>query len=400
MSRSDCRSLMRVLGAAAALVALHAAPLHAQSLFASSGLGLPIEPVSSRAAALGGIPLGLPREISWADPASAVGLPASGLTVAFRTDAYRADYQGRSFSGQTARFPLILAAFPFRQRWAITAGFGSYLDQNWAVQSQDTILLGGDRVPVLDQLTSQGGVSRLRLAIARAIVPHVAISLGADVFTGGIQRTNGRSYSFILDSFARDSLVVAAGCCTDSWTYTGVGGLASIDWTPSEALTVAASVSGGGTLHAEARDSLAADRNYKSPTQLSLGATGRVSPNTIVAASARWAGWSRLNSALAEVGGTRNAWSATGGVEWQGLQGAGRTVPLRLGFRYQQLPFRWSSAAEFPTERAITGGAGLVLAGGAVSTDLAVERGRRGGSEAALGETYWRLGLSVRIFGQ
>jgi hypothetical protein len=379
---------------------LHAAPLCAQSLFASRGLGLLMDPISSRAAGLGGIPLGLPREISWADPASAVGLPASGLTVAFRTDAYRADYQGRSFSGQTARFPLILAAFPFRQRWAITAGFGSYLDQNWAVQSQDTILLGSNRVPVLDQLTSQGGVSRLRLAIARSIVPHVAISLGADVFTGGVQRTNGRSYSFILDGFARDSLVVNAGCCTASWTYSGAGGLASIDWTPSGALTVAASVSGGGTLHGDGRDSLTADRDYRLTTELSLGASGRITSNTIVAASTRWSGWSNLNAALADQGGARDAWTATGGVEWQGIQSAGRSVPLRLGVRYQQLPFRWSDTAAFPTDRAVTGGAGLILAGGAVSTDLAVERGRRGGSGAGLEESYWRVGLSVRIFGQ
>ena len=51
----------------------------------------------------------------------------------------------------------------------------------------------------------------------------------------------------------------------------------------------------------------------------------------------------------------------------------------------------------------VTGGGsgiGLVLGGGATLTDVALERGWRGGDGAGLEESFWRVILSVTVLGR
>jgi hypothetical protein len=117
--------------------------------------------------------------------------------------------------------------------------------------------------------------------------------------------------------------------------------------------------------------------------------------------SGRWAGWSAVNDELtAASGGARDAAAVAGGGEYTGLSLFRKAMPVRLGARYGQLPFRWSSTAEFPTERAVTAGLGLGLGGGAASLDASAERGWRGGAAAGVDEPYWRFSFSVRVLGR
>jgi hypothetical protein len=402
--------IARPLAAVAAAVLLAGLPARAaaQSLFAQHGLGLVTDPQSARSAGLGGVTLGLPGlEIAWNDPAGSVGLPAAGLLVGAQLDDFQARYSGRTTDGSTARFPLVLAAFPFGQKWAVTAGFGSFLDQRWAVQNGDTILIGTDSVGVIDRVSSDGGVSRVRVGAGYRIAPHLSLGVGMDLYTGGTQRVAGRIFPG----------EVTPGCCTARWTYSGTGTLASLDWYPSPALRVAVSASAGGTLKAKPRatsaDSTSSNptgagelgeaRRYKLPATLAVGASGRVSANTLIAASAEWAGWSSLDPSLASAGGARDSWSAHGGLEWDALSILGRPVPLRLGGRYQALPFRAeaaSGAAPWTSERAFSVGTGLVLGGGATRGDVSVERGRRGSANDGLNESFWRINFSVSVLGQ
>src|SRR5690606_11712826 len=113
------RHLRLATAVAATVVALFwAGPVTAQSLFSTAGLGLVSDPQDARGAALGGTSLGLPGpEISWDNTAGAVGLPAAGLRVSFQLDGFEADLAGRACEGSTARFPLLLLAFPFGNRW-------------------------------------------------------------------------------------------------------------------------------------------------------------------------------------------------------------------------------------------------------------------------------------------
>jgi hypothetical protein len=384
----------------AGLVAPRAAA--GQSLLASKGLGLEVQPMSARSAALGGVSLGLPgAEISWSNPAGAIGLPVGGMLASFQYDAYDARIGGRSIGeGNTARLPLLLAAFPFGSQWAVSVGFGGFLDQRWGATQPDSVVLGSDSVAVLDVVRSDGGVSRFRVAAARRLVPGLSLGLGADVYTGGVRRVAGRI--FPGEGQPR--------CCTTSWRYSGVGAVGSLDWNPSEALSVSASLTAGGTLRAKSQvDTLDTDvendvvreRDYDLPLTAHLGATGRVAPSLLVAATARWGGWSSLDPRLAAVGGARDDWGVGGGLEWDALQLGARTIPIRLGARYRTLPFGASGTEDAePSERTFSLGTGLALTNGAARADVTVERGSRDGASDALSESFWRIVFSASVLGQ
>ena len=380
------------LGIAALLALGLAGGASAQSLLSSRGLGFTVEPRTTRSSALGGVSLGLPgSEISWANPAGAVGLPAGGLTASFQYDDLTSDYAGVEVSTRLARFPLILAAFPFGSRWAVTAGLAGYLDQNYTFQRRDSLFVEGDTLQYLDLVSSNGGVGRFRLGAGYRLLPRLSIGLGVDVFTGGVERTDGRIFA----------PSASPQCCTRRWDYSGVGLLGSVDWNPTEAFSLSVGATAGGTLDADPRDSTAADFSTPVPASLQAGATARLAPSLLVAAGGSWSAWSSIDDDLAGVGGARDAWSLQGGIEWDALRVGARSIPLRIGARTSALPFggtlggedRWSS------ERVITGGTGLTLGGGAMSADLGLERGTRSG-EAGLDESFWRMLVSVSVLGQ
>lgn len=387
------RPLLCGIAAAVTGLAIAAAPAAAQSLFSTGGLGLVADPQDAQGAALGGTSLGLPGgELSWDNPAGAVGLPAAGLRVSFQLDGYDASFSGRASEASTARFPLLLGAFPLGSRWAVTAGFAGFLDQNWAFEQADTLVIAGDSVPVLDRFASDGGASRFRVGAGYRILPSLAVGLGAELFTGGAERVAGRIFPG----------QAAPACCRASWTYSGTGMLASLDFNPSEALTMALSASAGGSLEAEATSGdNAVDRSYDLPVLLSAGASGRIASSVVVTLGANWGGWSSLDGALADQGGARDSWSAQGGVELETFNFLGGPVPLRLGARTERLPFRFVGGAnEWAEETAFTGGTGLMLGGGAARLDLSAERGTRGSAGAGLEESYWRILVSATVLGR
>lgn len=378
-----------------------AAPGHAQSLLAARGAGLPLDPVDARARALGGVALGLPGfSLSLVNPAGISGIPAPAFLVSFQQDWFDAGLPGEQVDGETARFPLIQAAFPVGERWAVGVGYGAFLDQNWAVERSDTLRFGGRTLPVVDRFASQGGVGRFRVSGAYAISGRLSVGVAADVFSGAVRDTLRRS--FVRDTLQTDLLVPSI--VGREATYEGVGAAAGVRWTPSDALHLAAALSAGGTLEAEPVEGTGAGRSVSLPATAHLGASGRVAPGMVVALAGTWTGWSTADDDLAAMGGARDALSASAGVEWDSPGREGRpSFPLRLGGRWAELPFRWGSLADgngFPTERALTGGVGARLAGGAALADVAAERGWRGGGEAALDESYWRLTLSLTLLGR
>jgi hypothetical protein len=391
MSVTTCLTRRMVAVAAAAL--LGAAPAAAQSLFSTGGLGLIADPQDARGSALGGASLGLPgAELAWDNPAGAVGLPAAGLRVSFQMDGFDAAYAGRTSTSSTARFPLLIGAFPFGNRWAVTAGFAGFLDQNWAFEQIDTLVVGDDSTEVRDRFASDGGASRFRLGVGYRVLPSLTVGVGGELFTGGVRRVSGRI-------FPGQS---SPACCSASWTYSGAGVLGSLDWTPSEALSVAVAASAGGSLLADSTSGEeAVDRSYDLPVRFSAGASGRVAPAVLVTLGGEWGGWSSLDEALATQGGARDSWSLSGGIEAETFQVLGQPLPIRFGVRTERLPFRFPGEGnEWADERAFTGGSGLLLAGGAARLDFSAERGQRGSAGAGLEESYWRFLFSATVLGR
>lgn len=380
--------------ATAALLVLTGSPAEAQSLLSNRGLGLVVQPADARALGLGGVELGLAgSDFSWVNPAELIGLPAPGMRFAFQYDEFDAEFGTDSATGSTARFPLIQVATPIGDKWALSLGFGGFLDQNFAVQRDTSLLIGGDTLAVSDRLASEGGVVRLRLGAAYRVIEGLSLGVGVDVFTGAVQRSFGRRF----DEEQEPS------CCRTEWRYNGLGALAGVSWTPTEATSLSVAGSFGGTLDAETQDSLSTGGSFAVPAALHAGGSARVAPSLLAAVAGDWARWSGLDAELGGVGGARDSWSLQGGLEWDAIQLRDRPVPIRLGARQAALPFAWSQAAQttdWITERAITSGIGLILAGGATLADLAVERGWRGGQNSGLDESYWRIAFSVSVLGR
>lgn len=386
----------RRLAAAAALSGALLAPAAAtaQSLFSTRGLGLPIHPTDARARGLGGVGLGMQgAELGWMNPADVVGLAAPGLALSYQHDDFSASFDGREHDGGTARFPLVLGAFPIGRRAAVLIGAAGFLDQNWAVERTDTLVVDGDSISVLDRFTSEGGVTQLRIGGGYRVLDQLVLGAAFDYYLGSVQRSGGRI-------FPGES---QPGCCRSEWRYSGTGGSVGLEWRPSGALTVATAATFGGTLEADSDDAGATDTAYDIPTRLGVGASGRVSNNLLVALSGEWSGWGTMDETLAEEGGARDVISLHGGLEWDGATLFGRTLPIRLGGRRAELPFGWGTP-EAPSgwadETAITSGLGVILGNGAVRADIAGERGSRGGSEAGIEESFWRTTLSVTVLGR
>lgn len=373
-------------------------PAAAQSFLSTRGLGFAEAALDARARALGGVGLGLPGAgLSLVNPAAISGLPAPALGVTLQTDRADATLAGGSGSGSTTRFPMLQAAVPLGSRWAVALGYGTLLDQNWRGVVVDTVSIGAEqRIPVRDERVSDGGVASFQLGTAYAASEALSVGAAVLVHTGTAQTRSARN-------FAEGALDPAV--FTDRWGYTGLGLSAGVRWMASEALSLAAAVTGNGSLTVERiddgsdRDDAQLERSYGLPLRVSAGAAGRVSSGTLVALSGEWAGWSAASEGLSG-GEARDTWSAGAGVEWEGLRLAGRMVPLRLGARTRTLPFTVSGdgGSEWPDERAVTGGAGIVLGGGAARVDLSGEVGSRAGG--AFSEDYWRLGFTLTVLGR
>jgi hypothetical protein len=361
----------------------------AQSLFSSRGLGFPIGPEDARSRGLGGVAIGLPDfEVGWANPAASVGLQAPGFVLGYQYDNFDAEAAGPGFEGRSARFPLLLGAFPASERIVLQAGFGGFLDQNWVVEQPETLVIGGDTVQVIDRATSAGGVGRFRLGAGYRITDRVGFALAGDLYTGRIERVQGRVFPAPYNSAPQRS----------QWRYRGVGYTGGVQWSRGADAGAGLAITVGGTLDAEPTDTVAVARAYSLPAAVRAGASGRVGQSTLVALSASWTGWSTLDDALADDGGAVDTWSVGGGVEWDGLLVRDRPIPLRIGARTATLPFRWDAlASETPSERAVSFGLGAILAGGAARTDFGFEFGNRGSDAAGLDESFWRFNFSVRV---
>ncbi|HEX2201829.1 MAG TPA: hypothetical protein VHG91_00955 [Longimicrobium sp.] len=385
--------------AAALLLFGSAAPVAAQSILSSRGLGYPLEPLDARAQGLGGVTVGLGGpHLSLVNPAAPVGIVAPGLLVTVQPDAYDATAGAVATDGSTVRFPLLMAAFPLGSRFTGSVGYGSFLDQSWQVTSEDSLDLPGtgERVGVRDRFVSDGGVARFRLGAGARLLEGLSVGLAADLFTGAANDTSRRDV---------DSLFSAVSATT--FRYRGVGVAAGVQWSPNAALTVGAALAGGGKLNAEADtgDAATQEKSYSMPLRVDLGASARVTQNTVLALSGTWTGWSALDEDLSDrAGGAQDAFRVAGGIEYEGFTVARRVLPLRVGGRFERLPFRWGERgddAAFPDERAVSAGLGARLAGGAARLDLAGERGwRGGGGDAVVDESFWRVSLTMSLLGR
>ena len=388
-----------------------AAPVSAQSLFNTRGLGTRLDPADARSRALGNVGIGLLGfNGSLVNPADLSNIVRRGVTASIQPFYGSDNLNGQEADVSGTRFPVLQILYPFSARTVVSLGYGGVFDQSWAVQTEGEDVIGGNTFRFRDVLSSRGGISQVRLSGSYRLTPDLSVGVGGGVYTGTLDRRLRREFTSAppdsLPDFTSDR----------SWTYSGPFAVVGATWDPLPTMRIAAAVTWSGDLDADGDtddDGVldpAVGRSYDLPLRAAFGASAVVGRRLLATVSGDWEGWSdgnytALGSEAGQATTASSSWVVGGGLEWEELRTATRIFPLRAGFRYAKLPFH-NVGEEQPTEWAITGGIGFRLAyddfGPLAVADLGIERGRRegweGGVSGALEENFWRFTASVSLF--
>ena len=383
--------MRRVLAglAAAAVAALWAAPARAQdSVFGIRGLGFPDLGLSARSEAMGTGNALFDAEASLNPAAIAAWTTTAGWAVA-SSSSRRFDPGSGTVSLNSTRFPMFGFAAPVSPRITVAVTAADYLDRNWNVTQVDTVTPRDSAISVTDATRSQGGVSDLGFSAAWHRTGF-AVGLGLHILTGSAQTT-------VLRTFSGDTLAYLPFSLQSTTSYRGVGVSLGVVAAPIPAVALAASLRTSGRLRAESPDTSV---DVPMPLELDGGVSVQPMPGLVLAATAGWASWSRASAALvaAGQGGARNVSNVGAGAEVSLVHLGRRTIPLRVGFHWRQLPFPVPEAAgaSWPSEQAGTFGFGFVAAGGRATVDIGFEFGSRVAGAIKESYTTAQLGLTVR----
>lgn len=380
----------------------------AQSLFSTRGLGTPIDPVDARARALGNSGTGLiGLNASLVNPADLAGTVRRGVSATLQPFWGNDQIEDHGLDANVAgtRFPVIQILYPTTQRLVLGLGYGGFLDQSWSVTTTGRELIGADSVTVSDLLRNTGGIGQLRLSGGYTVNENVALGLAVGMYTGNIDRLLVRTFP--------DSAVDLGTFSTRSrWNYTAPFVTVGTRIDPNSRVRLGAALTWSGNLKASGREGETTDVTYEVPLRAAAGVSTVIAPRLLVSASGNWAGWNGEPNFAAPgtdagtVAGS--SWDVGVGVESQSLRTQTRFFPLRLGFRYGQLPFHEIGEGQ-PKEWVVSGGIGFHLAGddfGPLAVaDLGIERGSRsglGGSllNSGLDENFWRVSATISLFGR
>lgn len=371
------------------------APVAAQSIFNSAGIGLPVEALDGRARALGGFGIGLQGPaILPSDPAaSARVLLPSGVIAAQPSwvDLSEAGVGQHNYY-QGTRFPLLGLAYP-ALGGTFTLHSSSVFDQSFSGESTTDVVIDGTVFAATDRFVQDGAISSLAAGYARLLDESTAVGITVGRYAGRVSRSLVRAFG---DPTGLG--VVEPYQSTGTWQYSGasVTGGASTELFGST--RVAASATWSTDLDADASgDTEGGDRSFSIPLQLRLGVSSRLTPGLTVSASAVRADWTVAADEVGAGTRVRTVHGVGAGIELTQVRLLGRDAPLRLGFRRAGLPFAVGGGDG--TEQVFSGGLALVLnqSNGVVlaTTDLGVERGRRTGG--VITEDFWRATLSLRL---
>lgn len=379
----------------ALLMVCAGAPASAQSLFATRGLGVPVGPVDARAAALGGIGVGLLGfHTSLVNPAELAGLSRRGVSAALQPVSTTSEVDGVEDGTSGTRFPAVSILYPVSDRLVLSLGYGGYLDQTWGVIMRSEQVINGETVAMNDLLRSTGGIAQIRLSAAYSFSPTFSVGAAAGLLAGNVDRIAFRTFedsAFSIRFFEERR----------RWRYSAPIAAAGFRWDVASGVRLGASIMAGTDLEARSDDEGAEDRDYGAPLEMNAGASVRLAPLLMATAGGAW---SRAPStAGTTISSTMRRLGA--GLEYQGLRSGLRTYPFRLGVRWSQLPYHMDSEAQ-PTEMGVAAGLGFRLGDPmdpAAVADFSVERGSRSGLAGGVvpdgvDERLWRFTFSLSLF--
>lgn len=373
---------------------LAVAPLAAQTPLTSIGLGYPVAPVDSRAAALGGSGVGLlGGSFTVGNPADLLLHEEPGFSISLSGEAVTVQGEDRSLDTGRERFTTIRALVPFGD-WAASLAFGGEFDQDWSNILQDTLRLHDGRVPYEETREHDGGISTVDLSIARQLGP-LGIGLTAQRLTGSLRQSFFRSFGDPPEG--RAPLADIGGARELSWRAWRfkAGGSLRV----GDRVVVGAAFGRGGTLYATEDGADSPDAEFDLPSSLQLGGSVRLTSAWLVTAGAGRSWWSAVEpfgDAPGSAFTSHDVQWVGGGIEYGGMSLLGGRFPVRIGVRRTGLPF--SRGTEALDERAFSGGFGWEFQEGLAVFDLAFETGSRGEVAAiGLAENFSRVTLSFSL---
>lgn len=363
------------------------------SQFSTRGLGMPTRPFSAHSLGLGGA-LAMFDSESSLNPASISGLrtlhAVGNATSTWRDSETPA---GTAF-GRDTRFGLVQAAGPVHVdgqgvvRINASLSLSSYLDRNYGLASEDSITLRGERLLVRDSLTSQGGMSDLRLGLSWAPGARIILGAGLHLLTGAARVYSVRAIESAEYDPIRDVREVSY------LSYGFSGGLI---------VRVSDRIALAGTARVDAPTRIDRDTERVAEVELpvSLGIGGRFAPHPrlVVAAHVMHRGWGSADGSIKDLGGlgARDSREVAAGIEWGSNRRDVTKWPIRLGFHQSTLPFMLEDGGE-GKETGLAAGTGIRLgAGGRGGIDLTLERiWRSEGTQLRERAFLITLGISVR----
>ncbi len=378
---------MRAL-APLALATVLAGPLVAQaSEFGTRGFGLPLRPISVRASATGGA-FGFFDIESASNPSSFAFVGRSNVSFQTVQTWTSAENPVGTASTRDNRYPGFMVAAPLGgTRLAIAVSASGYTDRNFSLASMDTVILRDEPVETTDTLTSLGGISDLRAAMAWRMSSKVQWGLGLHLLTGSNRITNHRVFSDTTYSGASEHSTIS---------YLSYGLSIGVTARPIPILTLAGMARADTRIRIE-RDTAQAGR-VNLPMTLGAGARLQLGRRLLMAGSATFRNWERSDSGLVALGGlgSRNTTEWDVGFEFIPKPTHPGSHPIRLGMYRSGLPFPLQ-AGLVQRETGISAGTSLEFAGGRARSDITLSRvWRSGGPDFSERAVMLNAGISIR----
>ena len=376
--------------------------LAGQSVLGSSGLGMRLEALDATQRALGGV--GVTTRTAIVIPGNPVAsLDLLAPTIAFTAQPHWGKYTIGADKGnfRGTRFPVLAFAYPLGTAGVFTLTAGSQFDQNWSVESRNSVDVGGESLGVTDKFLSDGSIVAIQAGMARRLSPTLALGATVGIYTGGL----ARSFSRTFDAEQADTLsllspidrFVDAG----EWNHSGPLASLNVSWDPTASLQVGATVGWGGTIKVNPRKGTeAVDREVSIPLEFKLSTTAVLSPALALSAGVASSNWTDLGDPSVDQAAGGRVLSYGAGVEWDATDFWAGGLPLRFGFRRSELPFRFLGRKV--KERAISAGFSVVMAQALdlplAALDFAIEVGNRNSGDFK--ESFGRLTLTTRVGGR
>ena len=336
------------------------------------GLGTPGKAESVRARSAGGAFAPFDPFSPLID-ASLVDVRRMSASVTTGTSWRTVDASGTTSSLRATRFPALVLTGPVTSRIIVGGGFTTYLDRTFGVIVHDTVLIRGVPQPITDQITSDGAINDLRLAVAARVTKRLALGLG-------IHRLTGSTRVVAMRSFA-DSTHYLTSTVHDEVAYGGNGGSASLLLDLTSDLRVSGWFRTDSKLRADVGGRTVAENDL--PQNYGAGVQWRAGAQAVLAGTVSWRNWTATG-----VPNSHDTFNWSVGTE------IGRSgTPFRFGLRGGQLPF---GIGQTPTEIGYSAGLGRQFSGGRGRLDIGLERLERKGT--GLTERVWTflMGLTVR----